>query len=129
MILDIETLLLTSANGIAVDTLSQALIRFLEGDVDVARLKVQLCMLPDAIKTALNGTIKRVTNVRTIADAMLQSEIYKNMLCEVNKLLLLYSGVATNEATEATASVKNTQQFRLSRPEFWQLDVSLLGSF
>ena len=29
------------------------------------------------------------------------------------------SGVATIEATEAAASVKNVQQFRLSRPEFW----------
>ena len=29
------------------------------------------------------------------------------------------SGIATIEATEAAASVKNAQQFRLSRPEFW----------
>ena len=99
LILDIETHLLTSANGTAMDTLSQALIRFLEGDVDVARLKVQLCMLPDAIKTALNGIIKRVTNVRTIADAMLLSEIYKNVLCEVNKLLLLYYTFPVTTAT------------------------------
>jgi len=68
--------------------LSEALITFLKGDAE--RLKVQLCMLPDTIKTALNGTIKRVTNVRTIADAMMQSEIYQNMLCEVNKILVLY---------------------------------------
>ena len=47
-------------------------------------------MLPDVIKTALDGTIKRVTNVRTIADAMMKSDIYQNMLCEVNKVLLLY---------------------------------------
>ena len=31
----------------------------------------------------------------------------------------IVSGVATIEATEAVASVKNVQQFRLSRPEFW----------
>jgi len=59
----------------AMHKLSEALIKFLKGDVDAERLKVQLCMLPDTIKTALNGTIKRVTNVRTIADAMMQSEI------------------------------------------------------
>ena len=47
-------------------------------------------MLPDVIKTALDGTIKIVTNVRTIADAMMKSDIYQNMLCEVNKVLLLY---------------------------------------
>lgn len=71
LIRDIESLLLTSANGNVTDTLSQALVRFLEGDIDVECLKVQLRMLSDAIKTALNGTIKRVTNVRTIANAMM----------------------------------------------------------
>jgi len=79
--------LLASVNGTAMHTLSEPLIKFLEGDVEC--LKFQLCMLPDMIKTALNGTIKRVTNVRTIADAMMQSEIYQNMLCEVNKILAI----------------------------------------
>ena len=32
---------------------------------------------------------------------------------------IVCSGVATIEATEAAALVKNVQQFRLSRPEFW----------
>ena len=35
LIQDIETLLLVSANGNVTDTLSQALVRFLEGDIDV----------------------------------------------------------------------------------------------
>ena len=69
--------------------LSEALIKFLEGDVDVECLKVRLYMLPEAIETALNGTIKWVANVRMIADAMTQSKMYQNMLCEVNKILLL----------------------------------------
>jgi len=64
--------LLASANGTAMHTLSEALIKFLEGDVEHS--KVQFCMLPDT----------------TIADAMMQSEIYQNMLCEVNKILVLY---------------------------------------
>jgi len=42
-------------------------------------------MLPGVIKTALEGVIKKVTNVRAIADAKLKSEIYQNMLCEVAK--------------------------------------------
>ena len=66
------------------------MVDFIEKDVNVKCLKVQLAMLPDLIKTAFNGTIKKVTNIRTIADAMIQSDIYKTMLCEVNKLLLLY---------------------------------------
>ena len=34
------------------------------------------------------------------------------------------SGIATREATEAAASVKSTQQFRLSRPEIWHPEFS-----
>ncbi|XP_065885455.1 zinc finger MYM-type protein 1-like [Dysidea avara] len=113
LIRDIETLLLTCANGTGTDSLSQALVRFLEGDVDVEHLKVQLRMLPDAIKTALNGTIKRVTNVRTIADAMMQSEIYQNMLCEVNKVLLLYFTfpVTTSTAERSFSSLRRIKTY------------------
>ena len=100
LIREIETLLLNSANGTSVDTLPQDIENILVGDVDVERLKVQLCMLPDVIKTALEGSIKRVTNVRTIADAMLKSKIYQNMLSEVDKMLTLYF---TFPATTATA--------------------------
>ena len=39
------------------------------------------------------------TNVRTIPDAMMQSDIYKTMLCEVNKLLLLYFTFPVTTAT------------------------------
>ena len=85
LIQDVETLLLI-VNGTVTHTLSDALVRFFEGDIEVERLKIQLGMLPDMIKTALNGSIRQATNVRTIADAMMQSEIYQNMLCEVNKV-------------------------------------------
>ena len=46
----------------------------------------------DMIKnsTMENRPVTRVTNVRTIAEAMSTSDIYKSMLSEVNKLLKLY---------------------------------------
>ena len=47
-------------------------------------------MLPDLVNMALAGSIKKVTNVRTIADAFIQSEIYQSMLCEINKIILLF---------------------------------------
>ena len=47
-------------------------------------------MLPDMIKAAFNSSVKQVTNVRTIASAMLESEVYQKMLTEVHKLLVLY---------------------------------------
>lgn len=99
LIREIENLLLNAANGTSIDTLPQEIANILVGDVDVERLKVQLCMLPDVIKTALEGSIKRVTNVRTIADAMLKSEIYQNMLSEVNKMLTLYFTFPVTTAT------------------------------
>jgi len=51
-------------------------------------------MLPDMIKSAFaDGTgvpIKKVTNVRTIANAMQKSEIFKGMLSEIDKVLNIY---------------------------------------
>ena len=47
-------------------------------DIDHNRLKIQLLMLPDMIKTDFAGevSVKKVTNVRTIANAMGKSDIY-----------------------------------------------------
>lgn len=36
------------------------------------------------IKTAVNNSVKQVTNVRTIASAMLESEGYQKMLTEIH---------------------------------------------
>ena len=44
-------------------------------------------MLPDMINLS---TIKKVTNVQTIVTTMNESEIYKGMHQEVDKLLRLY---------------------------------------
>ena len=128
LIQDVETLLLTSANGTVTHTLSDALVRFFEGDVDAERLKVQLGMLPDMIKTALNGSIKRVTNVRTIADAMMQSEIYQNMLCEVNKVLLLYFTfpVTTSTAERSFSSLRRIKTYLRNTMSAWKLNNLLL---
>ena len=43
---------------------------------------------------------------------------------ELRESLLVFSGVATIEATEAAASVKNAQLNRLSKPEFWHPEFS-----
>ena len=99
IIRDIEHILLKSANEGTTDLLSQELINYLGVDINIERLKVQLAMLPDVIKTAFDGSIKKVTNIRTIADAMTKSTIYQSMLCEVDKLLLLYLTIPVTTAT------------------------------
>ena len=65
------------------------------------RLMVQLSMLPDVIRTAFLGSamIKKITNIRTISDAMNRSTIYKGMLPEVNKLIKLYMTFPVTSAT------------------------------
>ena len=89
IIKDLELLLLSAANG-AQFQIPEALSSYMEGDVDQARLKIQLLMIPDMIKTAFDGSIKKVTIMRTLTGAMNKSEIYKDMLSEVDKLLKMY---------------------------------------
>ena len=56
-------------------------------------------MIPTLITTALDGTVKKVTNIRTIADAMEKSNVYKNLLTEVDKLLRIYFCFPVTSAT------------------------------
>ena len=98
---DIENLLLDAANGRDTEPISDAVLDLLKSDVDCNRLKIQLLMVPDMIKTAFacELPIKKVTNVRTVASAMKQSEIYKGMLNEINKVLKLYFTFPVTSAT------------------------------
>ena len=100
IVLNIEYLL-NSANGQHTFTpeLHQILGKYC---VDIDRLRVQITMLSDTIKTALDGTVKTVTNVRTIADALNQSSIVRGMLSEVDKLVQAYM-YFTFPVTSATA--------------------------
>ena len=85
-IMKIEQLLLDTCNGDY--STSSSFSDYLEGDVDYERLKVHLSMLSDLIKTVYKDSIpvKKVTDIKTIAEAMEQSTIYKDMLSEVNKI-------------------------------------------
>ena len=56
-------------------------------------------MVQDMIKTAMDGSIKKTTNLRTIAQAMDKSNIFKNMLSEIDKLLKIYFTIPITSAT------------------------------
>ena len=59
-------------------------------------------MLPDGIRTAYSGTattIKKVTNVRTIANMFKNSDIFKGMLNELEKIVQVYLTFPTTSAT------------------------------
>ena len=113
IIRDIENVLLKCANEGSTDLLTEQIVEFLGSDVHVERLKFQLAMLPDLIKTAFDGSIKKVTNIRTITDAMEKSSIYQNMLCEVNKLLMLYLTfpVTTSTAERSFSSLRKVKTY------------------
>lgn len=96
---EIESLLLSAANGNLTE-ISDSVSKFIEGDIDKSRLLVQLPMVQDMIKTSMDGSIKKTRNLRIIAQAMDKSDIYKNMLCEIDKLLKIHFIPITSATTE-----------------------------
>lgn len=95
----IEMLLVNAGNGVLADSLDPGLESYLKDDFDLDRLKTQLSLVKDMVANAQDLRVTRVTNVRTISDAMNTSCIYKNMLNEVHKLLKLYYTFPVTTAT------------------------------
>lgn len=108
-------MLIDAANGKNITEITTA--EYFQEKFDVADLKIQLQMLPDAVRTAFPGSasdIKEVTNVRTIAEILNQSDIIKGMLGEVDKLLRAY---LTFLATSATADRSFSSSSNQDLPE------------
>ena len=113
VIQDLESVLLNAANGEKYSP-EKALMTYLEKDVDKDHFLNQLAMLAHTIKTAFSSTeIKRVTTLRTIADAMNESDIYKKMLGEVDKALKIYFTfpVTTSTAERSFSSLRRLKTF------------------
>ena len=128
IIKEIEVLMIKHANGNFKDTIPEDINNFLNDDVDLSRLQIQLCMLPDLIKTAFNNSVKEVTNIRTIADAMLKSEVYQKMLTEIDKLLLLYFTfpVTTSTAERSFSTLRRIKTYLRSTMNACRLNNLLL---
>lgn len=107
---EIEVLLLNATNGEVVQSLPSTVLDYVGNDFDQERLKCQLSLIPDMIKTATDGRINKVTHIRTIADIMQRSSIYRGMLSEVFKLLKLFF---TFPVTTATAEMSFSSLRRL----------------
>lgn len=100
----LEKLLLDSANG-KCTTGSGELpeeLQLYKNDIDLAKLKLQLLMLPDLIRTrnakSPNTVPVKVTNVRTICEIMNDVGIGK-MLSEVYRLLQIFFTLPVTTAT------------------------------
>ena len=113
IIQNLESLLIKVANRETVQP-EESLLNYLEKDIDRDRFIVQLSMVADMIKNALQQTpIKKVTNLRTIAEGMNQSEIYKKMLGEIDKVLKIYFTfpVTTATAERSFSSLRRLKTF------------------
>ena len=92
---EMENLLVDSCNG-----------RFKNGnyedDIDMNKLKIQLSLLQDVLKTSNEGHkigIKKVTMVKIVCDIFNVSKFSKTMLSEVDKVLKLYLILPLTSAT------------------------------
>ena len=98
-ILCIETILLKASN---LETYSEELESFklsmYKDDVEIDQLSRQLPLLGDVIKQAL-PSVKQVTTIQTICDAMNTESVYKSMLSEIHKLLRLYLTIPISSST------------------------------
>ena len=98
-VLALESVLLNAANGLNYqDQLTVVQQSCYKDDFNFSQLESQLGMLADAIKVAL-PSVRKVTSVRTICDAMNAQTVYKSMLSEVHKQLRLYLTVPITTAT------------------------------
>ena len=79
-------------------------LKLYEKDVDLGKLKIQLQMLPDLIRTRNMKIpncvpIKRVTNVQTLSDVMNEISMSKEMFSEVHRLLKIFYTIPVTTAT------------------------------
>lgn len=66
-------------------------------DFDQECLLCQLSLIPDMIKTASDGSIKKATYIRTIADTMQSNSIYQGMFSVVFKLVKTFPVIMAKE--------------------------------
>ena len=98
---EMEQVLLHPCNGVTVQFSEEFLEKY-STDVNVERLKIQLPMLQDLIKTAneqYQFRIKRVTSINTLCDVMNTCKFSKNMFSEVHRLLRVYLTIPMSSAT------------------------------
>lgn len=94
----LESFLIDNANDNSISMPDNLETYLKDAGFDMENLKIQVPMLPSVIETS-SQVIKQVTFVRTIAGAMAESDIYKGMLPEINKLLELYLVFPVTAAT------------------------------
>ena len=96
----LEKLLLDAANGSEdnPEDIPSFLSQYLSEE-ETVQLRAQLPMLSPAILSAFSGSVKKVTSVRTVCDALEQSKMVKEMLQVIHKLAIMYLTFPVTSAT------------------------------
>ena len=100
----IEELLLGASKTTGTEEISipDILINAYSEDINMAKLKLQLCMLPDLLKTYANSQNVpnlSVTSLRTISEVFHVLPLSKDMLSEIDILLRIYFTIPITTAT------------------------------
>ena len=105
-VLALESLLIKAGNGENYEDVLQAVEdSCYANDFNITALRRQLPLLVDVVKQ-LKPTVRKVTSIRTVCQAMNTNNTYKVMLSEVHVLLCLYLTVPVTSSTcERTFSV------------------------
>ena len=117
LISSLEKLLLDAANGEVIRQEIPSYLSHYLSEQEIVQLKAQLPMLPGAIDSTLSGSVKHVTNVRTVCDALNGSEIMKQMLSIVHKLAVIYLTFPVTSATaeRSFSSLRRVKTYLRSR--------------
>ena len=101
---EMEKLIIDSCNG-KTHTLSSNFENLYADCVDIPKLKAQLSLLPDVLKTGNNYEIgiRKVTAVSTVCHLFNVCKFPKTMLEEVHKILKLYLTIPLSSATAERA--------------------------
>ena len=95
-------MLVKSCNGITVQP-SESFAAMYAKDLNLVRLRIQLCMLPDLLRTANEEhelcVVKKVTSIGTIVELFNTCSYSKTMLREVSRLLRIFLTVPMASAS------------------------------
>ena len=118
MLQHMESLMLTSINGGKVNP-SESFCSMYSEDIDIDKLKMQLSLLPDLLRTANNEMsghgvpIRKVTSIRTVIDLMNSNTLTKSLLSQVDTLLRIYLTIplSTSTAERAFSTLRRLKNY------------------
>ena len=93
----IEELLVAAASGEKNILIPEQVATVFREDIDLARLKTQLCMVPDTFTTPPEKKIPAV--IKGLSYEMQEADSVRRMLSEVDKLIKLYLTIPVTTAT------------------------------